>query len=429
VVQQRDFGRIAGNRTVEALLIDTTTPLVEICRGGWGDVAVARTLGRLGVPVYLVAQAGVPTPVWSSRYWADRAWWDFARSEEDSLSYLLELGERLEAKHGTRPLLLTTADSVAIFIERNRQALQELFVFPQPVDEVIHSLVNKWGMHVLAKEHGIPTPITERPTSRSDVEEFVEAHGFPLVMKPEDPLVGPRRSPRVIHSRGQLLAALEDEEAAAGSLSVVLQEYVPGGVDSVWMCNGYFARHSEDTVTFTGKKLRQTSPTGVASLAICLPNETVATQTRNLMDGVGFKGCVGIGWRYDSRDGLYKLLDVNARVSGIFRLFAGTNNMDVIRACYLDLTGQHVPFTALQPGRKWMLEDDIVASIRAIRRGDLLVGDWLRSIRGVRELQWFARDDPAPGFVWFGDGTRFHLRAGLTRIKQTARGVREESPA
>jgi predicted ATP-grasp superfamily ATP-dependent carboligase len=73
-------------------VIDATVPVVELCRGGSGDVAIARTLGRLGVPVYLVAQEGVPTPVWWSRYWAKRTWWDFSRPEQDSLAFLLEVG-------------------------------------------------------------------------------------------------------------------------------------------------------------------------------------------------------------------------------------------------------------------------------------------------------------------------------------------------
>jgi predicted ATP-grasp superfamily ATP-dependent carboligase len=403
-------------------VIDTRAPVVEVCRGGSGDVAIARTLGRLGVPVYLVAQEGVWTPVTSSRYWTDKAPWDFSRPEEDSLAFLLDFGAKLEAEHGARAVLLTTADWVAIFIERHSRLLQERFVFPQPVRPVIHALVNKWDMHLLANEHGVPTPATERPASRADVDAFVETRGFPVVMKPADPFVGPRRSPKIIHSREQLPDALAREEAVAGSLSVVLQEYIPGGVDSVWMCNGYFARQAGDTLTFTGKKLRQTSPTGVASLAICLPNETVAAQTRRLMDGVGYRGCVGIGWRYDSRDGLYKLLDVNARVSGIFRLFAGTNEMDVVRACYLDLTDQPIPDTTLQPGRKWMLEDDVVPSLAAIRSGRLSVTDWLRSLRGVRELQWFAADDPRPGLMWFRDGFGIHMRSALGRLGRRGEG-------
>jgi D-aspartate ligase len=401
-------------------VIDTSVPVVDVFRGGYGDVSIARTLGRLGVPVYLVAQKGMPTPVWSSRYWAKRTRWDFSSPEEQSVAFLLGVGATLQAAHGTRAILLTTADWVAIFIERNSHLLQEQFAFPQPVRPVIHTLLNKWEMHLLAKEHRIPTPNTACPASRVDIEEFLETSSFPIVMKPADPYLRTASSKKIISSRQELMDEV-DREAARAPLNFVLQEFIPGDADTVWMCNGYFGLQPEHTVTFTGKKLRQVSSTGIASLAICLPNETVATQTRRLMEGVGFRGCLGIGFRYDSRDGLYKLLDVNARVSGVFRLFAGTNEMDVVRVCYLDLTGQHVPATALQPGRKWMLEDDVVAALLDVRNGRLTIADWMRSVRGVRELQWFARDDPVPVFVWLREKLRRWALSSFRRIARTRR--------
>jgi D-aspartate ligase len=397
-------------------VIDPSVPVVCAFRGGYADISIARTLGRLGVPMYLVAQKGMPTPVWSSRYWAKRTRWDYSSPEEQSVAFLLDVGATLRAAHGTRAILLTTSDWVAIFIERNSHLLQKQFAFPQPVRPVIHTLLNKWEMHLLAQEHHIPTPNTAYAAVRDDIDEFLETGSFPIVMKPADPYSrDPRSKKMIINSRQELMDAV-DRKAGHASLNMVLQEYIPGDADSVWMCNGYFAQNKEHTVTFTGKKLRQTSSMGLATLAICLPNETVATQTRRLMEGVGFRGCVGIGFRYDSRDGLYKLLDVNARVSGVFRLFAGTNEMDVVRACYLDLTGQHVPETALQPGRKWMLEDDVVAAVRAIRSGRLSVAEWIRSIRDVQELQWFVKDDPVPFLIWLRErvrGVRRRLMAGF----------------
>ena len=213
--------------------------------------------------------------------------------------------------------------------------------------------------------------------------------------------------------------------ATARELNLVLQEHIPGKTDTVWMCNGYFGDNPSHAVIFTGKKLRQMSATGIASLAICQPNETVATQTRRFMEGVGYRGCVGIGYRYDHRDRLYKVLDVNARVSGVFRLFTGTNEIDIVRACYLNLTGQEVPATMLRPGRKWMLEDDVFVAMPAIKRGSLSIADWIRSLRGVQELHWLAADDPIPILVWLRDGFR---RVGRYLIKRTRAGLRESSP-
>ena len=400
-------------------MIDPSVPVVSFC-GGYPDVSIARSLGRLGVPMYLVAQKGMRTPVWSSRYWVKRTRWDFWSPEEQSVAFLLDVGATLRAAHGTRAILLTTSDWVAIFIERNSHLLQEQFLFPQPVRPVIRTLLNKWEMHLLAMEHHIPTPNTAYPALRADIDEFLETSSFPIVMKGADRYSRDPTSRKIfINSRQELMEAV-DRKAGHASLNVVLQEYIPGDADS-WLCDGYFAPNREHTVTFTGKKLRQTHSLGIATLGICLPNETVATQTRRLMEGVGFRGCVDIDFRYDSRDGLYKVLDVNARVGGAFRLFAGTNEMDVVRVCYLDLTGQHVPETALQPGRKWMLEDDVVSAVRAIRSGRLSVAGWIKSIRDVQELQWFAKDDPVPFLMWLLERVRGVRRRLVACFRGTVR--------
>jgi predicted ATP-grasp superfamily ATP-dependent carboligase len=132
------------------------------------------------------------------------------------------------------------------------------------------------------------------------------------------------------------------------------------------------------------------------------------------MQGVGYRGCVGIGYRYDSRDGLYKVLDVNPRVSGVFRLFAGSNDLDVVRLCYRDLTEQDLPATALRAGRKWMREDDVFSALRAVRSGSLTMRQWLTSIRGVQEWHWFAADDPMPLLAWLWSGIRGRARARPT---------------
>jgi len=397
----------------------TDVPVVVIYRGGYGAVAIARTLGRLGVPMYLVAQEGEDTPVWASRYWVKKTRWDFSKPENDSLAFMLDIGRTIQANHGTRPILLTLADWIAIFIERNSDVLQERFVFPRAARPLIRRLANKWEMHQLAKEHAIPTPTTIHPQSRVEVEEFLETVTLPVVLKPADPYLPDAPSKEIFNSERELMDEV-DRDAARGPLNFVLQEYIPGGAEAVWMCNAYVGPEPSRTVVFTGKKLRQVSSTGIASLAICLPNEIVEAQTRSFMQGVGYRGCVGIGYRYDNRDGLYKLLDVNARVSGIFRLFSGTNEMDVVRVCYLDLTDQHFPATALRPGRKWMLENDIFAALAAVRNDGLTVRQWRDSIRGVQECHWFAADDPRPVLSWMWGGIRRRVLAGFPR---TSRGT------
>jgi D-aspartate ligase len=69
----------------------------------------------------------------------------------------------------------------------------------------------------------------------------------------------------------------------------------------------------------------------------------------------------------------------------------------VVRLLYLDLTGQPLPVATPVDGRKWIVEDwDLESSLDYRREGTLTIGAWLRSLRGVDEAAWFARDDLAP---------------------------------
>jgi D-aspartate ligase len=377
------------------------SPVVVIYRGGHGALAIARTLGRLAVPVYLVAQEGMRTPVWFSRYWTAKRRWDFSAPEERSVEFLLELGRDLERRHRRMPLLMTLADWAAIFIEDHADRLGERFVFTKSAGSVVRRLANKWEMFRLAKLHGIPTPETAYPRSLEELKSYLETVKFPVIVKSADPFLPHVPVKAVLHDAGELIEKFE-REAALGPPNMVVQEYIPGDAESVWMCNAYFDSKSQCRAIFSGKKLRQVSATGIASLAVVLTNEIVESQTKSLLQSLGYWGCVGVGYRYDARDGQYKLLDVNARISGVFRLFRATNGLDVVRACYFDLTGQPVPSSQAAVGRKWLLEEDILGALSAIRHGEMSVAQWVRSLRGVRETQWFSFDDPLPLGAWIG---------------------------
>ena len=118
------------------------------------------------------------------------------------------------------------------------------------------------------------------------------------------------------------------------------------------------------------------------------------------MKKINYKGIVDIDFVYDKRDCTYKILDINPRIGATFRLFAGKDNFDIVRAQYLDLTDQVVPHSVVPNGRKWVLEnDDFFSSLNSITRGMLSTGQWLKSLIGIQEAVWFAADDVLPFFA------------------------------
>lgn len=361
-----------------------------------GALGIARSLGRLGAEVHGLT-ASPEAPPARSRYWRACHTWDVEEAPApQSLEYLLALGRRL----GGRAVLVPVSDRLTRFVADHATTLREHFVFPEISAELVRALISKKEMHRLASRHGIPSPETAFPASKADVLAFLDKAVFPVVLKGID---GARLKARagctlaIARSASELLERyerLEDPEAP----NLMLQEYIPGGDESVWMFNGYFNAASECLFGVTGRKLRQTPVyTGSTSLGVCLANEAVDRATRRFMKALGYRGILDIGYRYDSRDGKYKVLDVNPRIGSSFRLFVDANGLDVARALYRDLTGQGVPAQGATEGRKWLIEDDDLEScVRYWKDGKLGLGEWLQSYRGVREAAWFARDDLRP---------------------------------
>ncbi len=364
-----------------------------------GPLSVVRSLGRFGVPMYTVCDSG--SPVMKSRFLEKAfAWSADEGSMEDTLGFLLDVGRQI----GRRPVLIPTDDLGTILLDEHANVLKERFLFPQQPQGLGRSLSNKKEMYYLCKRMDVPTPEAAFPMSREDVVDYVRDAAFPVVMKGIDAWshYGTLRETGmdrvlILKSTSELLESYGKLEAA-GSPDVLLQEYIPGGPESVWMFNGYFDEGSNCLLGYTGQKIRQHPPyTGFTTLGQCVDNETVENVTKRFMKELGYRGTLDIGYRYDARDGKYKLLDVNPRMGGTFRLFVGENGMDVARALYLDLTGQKVDDSPVRPGRRWVVENyDLFSSIAYARDGRLKFGSWVRSLRDVQEGAWFAADDLAP---------------------------------
>lgn len=405
---------------------DISVPVVVLKAEDYGALGIVRSLGRLGVRVYTI-DADSGAPALKSRYCAGKFVWNIdAAPAEESVQFLCEVSDKI----GGRPILIPTGDRGSEFVAVHGEALRLAFRFPVPPPGVVHSLYDKKRMYFLCKKFGIPTAETSFPQGRQDVLSFLDSATFPVVLKAIDPwLLQQRTGVRlvIVKDKDKLLESYDRMEDLEHP-NLMLQEYIPGGEDSVWMFNGYFDERSECLFGITGKKLRQfPAYKGMTSLGVCLKNEAVEKNSKDLMQAVGYKGILDIGLRYDARDGLYKILDVNPRIGATFRLFVATNGMDVARALYLDKTGQPVPPSLSSDGRKWFVEDkDLISSLQYHRDGKLGFAQWAHSFRGIEEAAYFAWDDPVPSLRPARSLTRylsrwlrnrkFHLRSAASRF-------------
>ena len=379
------------------IIDDTSTPVVILKVEHYGGLGIIRTLGRLGIQVYGIDR-NPRAPGFSSRYLREKLVWDTDReSEQSTIDRLLSLGRTI----GRRSVLIATSDELSVLVARYADVLSEWFIYHHLPADLVRRLCSKQELYLLAGEQGIPTPMTLFPRCREDVVKYARTGPFPVVLKG---ISGRRLMTRawrklvIVRNERELLERYDAMEEP-GDRNLIIQEYIGGCEDLVWMFNGYFNEHSECLLGFTGRKLRENPVyAGMTSLGICLDNPAVTKTATNFMKRLGYRGVVDIDYRYDTKDGTYKILDVNPRVGATFRLFVGAGGMDVVRAMYLDLTGQPVPEPdSPHEGRKWLVEDkDILSCYFYYRDGNLRVMDWLRSFDGVEESGYFALDDIRP---------------------------------
>jgi D-aspartate ligase len=374
---------------------DVSTPAVVLKfdpnvmhHGGLGAI---RSLGRMGVPVYAV-QESVWAPAGHSRYLRGKVLWRPAGLSADRIQAgLLRLAELI----GAPSVLIPTDDAGALFLAEHGERLRGRFLFPDQPASLPRQLAGKHSLHKLCAELDFPSPDSCLPSSLTQAADVAAAYGYPVVGKLARPWQSEsrHRSTQIIRNRVELDAAWQ-----AGPAGLMLQEYIPAAPGHDWFFHGYAGGGDACRPACTGVKDRSyPAHAGLTSFGRCVPNPALRDSVIGLLRRLGYRGIADLDLRLDDRDGQYKLLDFNPRLGAQFRLFTGPGGLDVVRAAYLDLTGQPVTGAEPESGRSFMVECyDPLSAISYWRSGDISLRSWLADTRRVNETAWFARDDLRP---------------------------------
>ena len=382
-----------------------------------GGVGVLRTLGRRGVPVHAMVEDRF-TPAALSRYTARR----FVRpttGREDPAA-LVEALVAIGRDIGRRSVAVPTDDEAAVLLAEHAERLGEYFLLPPVPPGLPRSLADKGGLHRLCVEHGVPTPRASAPADHEELLAAARAVGYPLVLKNLAPWTR-LRAPvvshsTVVHDERELLAACPPGTAP----SVLVQEYLPVEEAEDWFTHLYCAADGRTQLVFTGLKIRSWPPqAGVTVRARTLDNPQLGEQAAEFCHRIGYRGVADLDWRFDRRDGRYKLVDFNPRTGAQFRLFETVSGVDVVRALHLDLTGRPIPPGPPDLRRGFVVGQlDLPAAAAWSWQEHRFPPELLP--RRATEHAWLCRDDPVPAAA---EALRFTVtaarRAGRAAIART----------
>lgn len=356
-------------------------------------LGVLRTFGRRHVPA--LALADDDSLVRHSR------WYRRAPREAGGLGPRSGLADFLSATSIETAVLVPCSD------ERSREVagldthLAGRFPASVSSPDVQDQLVDKARFARLLERSGTPHPRTVIVDSPADLERVDAELLERAFLKPRDSQAFFRRF-RVKAFLARDVADLRarmDQVAAAG-LAVILQEYVPGPASNHYFVDGFLDREGRVRARFVRQRLRMYPPDfGNSSYMRSVPPgeaRGAVEAIESLLGGMGFRGVYSAEFKKDERDGVFRLLEVNARPWWYVE-FAARCGVDIVWMSYLDALGRPVPERFdYEVGRTLAFPRyDLHACLDGIRAGEVTAGQCLRSWVGS-DRPIFVWDDPMP---------------------------------
>jgi len=390
---------------------DNGSPAAVVLGGSVNGLSFVRSLGRRGISTLLLDSEqliGMYTRYGNVELLPD--------PDEDPAAWL-ELLDFVGSRTRHAPVLFATSDVHGVFIARYAEQLGKQFRFLTPDLETQEQIVNKRLQYTIAMEAGIPIPDTYFPESVDEVRELAGKLHYPCILKSYKAHLGRKKIAKkvlVVDTAAELVPAFE--EVATGKVQFMVQEIVPGEDDTLFGYLAFWDGEAHEHSWLTKQKLRQfPRHYGDGSLQRTVEAPEVRDLSRKLLDAFKFRGFVGTEFKYDHRDGSYRLMEINPRtVSG--NQLAISAGVDFPWIGYRYLTG-HDPGptgdSGFLPGVKYINEEwDFKALLGLRSAGVMTLGEWFKSIEDVKARSIGATDDPYPLVMVLSRFLRAALKLG-----------------
>jgi predicted ATP-grasp superfamily ATP-dependent carboligase len=361
--------------------------------GDYRGLTVVRSLGRRGIPVWvLVDEQSIAA---ASRYALCKKPWPGAESEAHQVQYLLDLAARHNLKGWT---VIPTSDEHAALLARHQSDLRGAFRIAASPWETLRWAYDKRLSHRLAQRLGMAHPRTWYPRSRDELAALM--CDFPVILKPAiKAAANPFTEAKAwkVNGRGELLARYEEAAGLVDPSIIMVQELIPGGGESQFSY-GALCADGRALGSVVARRCRQypidfgRSSSYVETIA----QPEVEAMAQRLLGELRYTGLIEIEFKYDRRDGRYKLLDLNPRIWG-WNSLSKPAGVDFPYLFWRLCQGREVAPVRARPDVRWMrMTTDLPAAIAEAARGRLSLAAYLRSFRRPLEFGVFAKDDLLP---------------------------------
>ena len=389
----------------EAEFVDTRAIAAEARRLGIGalviggdhpSLAIARSLGPLGIPVYMLEDQ--PSIATYSRYAKRVIRVKDVRDQERTVETVLEVGRRLGLQGWV--LFPTRDENVAAF-SQHRDQLAKTYRVTTPAWNTVRWAWDKNNTYALAEQLGIPCPKTWNVTRLEELSRFESR--LPLAIKPavkENFFYATGAKAWRANTPQDLRNLFSEAVQQVPVEQVMIQEIIPGdGLRQYSFCA--FFKNGKAHSTLMARRMRQ-HPREFGRAATYVETVDVPELeelSRRFLSYIDFYGLVEIEFKQDPRDGQFKILDGNARAWG-FHGLGQAAGVDFPLMLFADQLGMAMEPRRAEAGLGWLrLLTDVPVAASDLFQGHLKLRDYLSSLQNTCTESVFCARDPLPWFA------------------------------
>ena len=295
--------------------------------------------------------------------------------KQSLIDFLIDFGK----KQSCKSILFATSDLFLMPVVEHKEKLSEFYHIPVCDWNILSKLIEKEYLYKFVGGLGIPCPKTINVYNIEDFEVIKRELALPLIIKPSVNI----NFSRLLGSKAFIIKSeeeLEDiisrvSEANLCSEKIIVQEYIPGDPTELYTITSYANKEHEITGYSIGHKIRQFPPqTGTIVSGHVVHVEEILEHAEKFIKATKFYGISNIEFKKDSRDGSYKLMEINPR-TGLWNLSVLESGVNLPMQAYNDVLG--IPFE-----KSFNKNDELIWYIWLV---DLFYAVWGNRKKGFHE--------------------------------------------
>ncbi|MHA1225637.1 MAG: carboxylate--amine ligase [Candidatus Hodarchaeales archaeon] len=300
-------------------------------------------------------------------------------------------------------VVFSCSDLLSISLSQLENNLSEKYIFFTD-GHVIPILVNKRNFYLSLRKYGVPHPNTYYPVYYEDIKEIGKSVKYPVLIKPAIGQLFSRFGRKSFIARSKTELEKYCKIVLKYNIEYVIQEIIPGPPQNMYGLAGYFDKNHEPKGLFAYRRIREWPPgLGNGSIIESIPVHDIYPIKNIIIDylkKIKYNGLFDAEIKKDSHDGNFKLIEINAR-SWWQNHFPTVCGLNLVMMAYCDAIGEKIEYCeTYETGVRWVyLMNDLLSSLKMLKKGDITLGEWSRSYKTVKDYAFYNSDDIVPWFI------------------------------